>query len=34
MIKQANNSTDNSDGYKSKIRDLNNQLTLIGCKEN
>ena len=30
MIKLANNSTDNSAGYKSKISDLNNQLTLIG----
>ena len=34
MIKLANNSADNSAGYKSKISDLNNQLTLIGCKEN
>ena len=34
MIKLVNNSTDNLAGYKSKISDLNNQLTLIGCKEN
>ena len=30
MIKLANNSTDNSAGYKSKVTDLNHQLTLIG----
>ena len=34
MNKPANNRTDNSDGYKPKISDLNNQLTLIRCKEN
>ena len=33
MIKLANNGTDNSAGYKSKINDLNNQLTLIGYTE-
>ena len=33
MIKLANNSTDISAGYKSKINDLNNQLTLIGVKK-
>ena len=33
MIKLANNGTDNSAGYKSKISDLNNQLALIGYKE-
>ena len=33
MIKLANNGTDNSGGYKSKISNLNNQLTLIGYKE-
>ena len=33
MIKLANNGTDNSAGYKSKISDLNIPLTLIGYKE-
>ena len=33
MIKLANNGTDYSAGYKSKISDLNNQLTLTGYKE-
>ena len=33
MIQLANNGTDNSAGYKSKISDLNSLLTLIGYKE-
>ena len=33
MIKLANNDTDYSARYESKINDLNNQLTLIGYKE-
>ena len=33
MIKLANNGTDNSAGYKSKISELNNPLTLIEYKE-